>query len=71
MTATVQRPGVAAGARDNSGTHYFRGRPGVFKVKRLSNSRIAPKSTSGTGHRAARPHPVDEPTPPWTILRSA
>jgi hypothetical protein len=44
VTVTVQGPGVAASARDNSGKYSFRGRPGVFKVKRLSNGRIASMS---------------------------
>lgn len=46
VTVTVQGPGVAASARDDIGTYYFRGRPGVYKIKRLSNGRIASKSKS-------------------------
>jgi hypothetical protein len=46
VTVTVQGPGVAASARDDIGTYYFRGRPGVYKIKRLSNGRIAAKSKS-------------------------
>lgn len=46
VSVTVEGPGVAASARNNKGTSRFRGRPGVFKVKRLSNGRIAPKSAS-------------------------
>jgi multidrug efflux pump subunit AcrA (membrane-fusion protein) len=46
VTVTVEGPGVAASSRRNTGTSYFRGRPGVYKIKRLANGRIAPRSRS-------------------------
>ncbi|MEV5888573.1 hypothetical protein [Nonomuraea fuscirosea] len=46
VTVTVKGPGIAGSARKVTGTSYFRGRPGVFRVERLSNGRIAPKKKS-------------------------
>ncbi|MFI7452812.1 hypothetical protein ACIBQX_35370 [Nonomuraea sp. NPDC049714] len=44
VSVTVVGPGVAGSARDSNGTYYFRGRPGAYRVKRLANGRIAPRS---------------------------
>ncbi|MEU8394502.1 hypothetical protein AB0C28_04910 [Nonomuraea sp. NPDC048892] len=43
VTVTVKGPGVAGSARRVTGASYFRGRPGLFKIERLANGRIAPK----------------------------
>lgn len=46
VTIILKGPGVASSARKSTGTGYWRGRPGTFKLQRLSNGRIAPKTKS-------------------------
>ncbi|MFI7451336.1 hypothetical protein ACIBQX_27830 [Nonomuraea sp. NPDC049714] len=44
VRVTVKGPGVVGAVRRSTGTSYFRGRPGVYRVKRIGNGRIAPRT---------------------------
>ncbi|MGW7679463.1 hypothetical protein ACWGID_01900 [Kribbella sp. NPDC054772] len=43
-TVTVDGPGAKTSVRDDTGTYYFKGRGGIWTVKRLANGVIAPKT---------------------------